>query len=274
MKYWRAFAIFVSWHFATPLYAQTALTGNEQAQTRDAQASLFEGSIKGSLSMLKSLDLVGAEAAVEQDQIRQDTAMFEKGKPIFDRTVAEAKAARQKLEGDIASYQAGLVPHNALIDSHNARCGRVFSKEENAAFQQCNQEQAALQPSVDQAKKDERELAARIAAQESEEARLNKQAQELDAIRAKLIERVAANEKKGLEYRAKRERLIAQIEEFRTRLLALQGSFDSCRSLAGGQQVPAETLHDVCGKAFDGNRVPDSYLPDFSRTPVWSPWGD
>jgi DNA repair exonuclease SbcCD ATPase subunit len=270
VKPWRLSTVLLLLACATPVGAETA----EQVQMREAQASLYQGSLNAALSTLKSLDLVGGEAAVEQNVIREDVAMFEKGGKIFDATVIETKTKRDKLNADAASYEAALVPHNAIVDSWNARCGRTFSEKEGAAVQKCNQDKAALQPLVDQKAKEKEALTARNAALEVEEARLAQQAKDLEAIRAKLIARVEANERKGLDYLAKRAKIIAQIDEFHARLLTLQASFDACKSVLGDQMASNETVHDVCGKAFDGNRVPDKYLPDYDTTPKWSPWGD
>ena len=273
MKPLRLLAIVLSLCLATPAWPQNPTETPEQTQMREAQASLYLGSLKAALATLKSLDLDGAEAAAEQATIREDSDMFEKGDKIFEATVAETKAKRVQLAADVASYEAALVPHNAMVDNYNARCGKVFGPNETAAVQKCRQEEAALRPLIDQKRKEKDALAARIRAQEAEEAKLAQQSKDLEAIRAKLIERVAANERRGQDYLAKRARMIAQIEGFRSRLLALQASFDGCRS-ALADNAPNETVHDVCGKAFDRDRVPDSYLPDDDRTPRWGPWGD
>jgi chromosome segregation ATPase len=274
VKRWRLLAgILLLLPLASAL-ADDAPETPEQAQMREARASLYQGSLKAALAMLRSLDAIGAEAAAEQATIREDADMFQKGENIFEATVAETKTKRDQLAADVASYEAALVPHNVMVDNHNARCGKVFGPKETAAFQKCQQELAALQPLIDQKKKDKDALAARIAAQEAEESKLAQQAQDLEAIRAKLVARVAANESKGQDYLAKRAKFISQIEEFRSRLLALQASYDACKSALADRAASDETVHDVCGKAFDGNRVPDSYLPDDERKPKWSPWGD
>lgn len=271
-------AVLILFGAIMPLPAQSAPDSPEQMQMREAQASLYIGSINGALSMLKSLDLTGANAAEEQDTIRQDATMYEKGIAIYKGEAESARAKREKLRTDIAEYEKRLVPYNALVSNWNSRCDRMFRPEENGARQQCNQEKAQGRPLAERITKEQDELAARAAAQDAEEARLNQQGIELEQIRAKLIARVEDNERKGLDYLAKRTQLLAQIEDFRERLLKLQADFDACLSIVEDRvkwkrPAPEETEHDVCGRAFDGNRVPDSYLPDYSRTPKWSPWG-
>ena len=267
------------------LFSQTAECAPdtpEQVQIREAQASLYRGSIKTSLAMFKVLDQEGADAAIEQDTIRQDVAMFEKGADIYKQTVEAAKVNREKLDREIAAYEQRRASSDALVDNWNGRCGRVFGPRETGAYQQCLQEQAALQPAIDQNRKDRADLKISTDRQIEEEQKLHQQGLDLDEIRQKLIMRVENNERRGLEYLAKRKRLLEQIDDFRERLEKLQTAFDLCVHMARSdketqkvkkEDIPAETVHEVCGRAFDGNRVQDTYLPGYSRLPKWSPWG-
>lgn len=213
--------------------AATDMTGQE----RDAQASLYVGSIRSTVRDMTVTNKVGtALSGVQAQQLGTATLIFN-GRVTLESTL-ESHNANAKNQH---AYAAQINPQ---IETYNATCSG--KQVDQNTFNWCQGEIARLTPL-------DAKVTTWAAEVEASKVAVDLQAKTLDQLDEQNTKDGQALYEKGLKYIEKANMLTQRIEDFMVRLTALQAGFETCKSAIG--QVTLEEMHEICGSMFDGNIV-------------------
>lgn len=218
--------------------ANNAVLGDEMAgQQRDAKASLYAGSIRGTIRDIIVANKEGAVIAGEQAH-QLDTADL-----IFNGWVTLEKE-RSTHEADATKQNEFARSVNSQADSYNGTCSGTVDQ---STYDWCMTEKSRLQPLVNQVNTWKDEV-------DANKARLEKNRDTLNASGDQLDKDGYAIHEKGVKYFEKYDMLVQQVKDFSDKLADLQVGYDACKNAQGS----LEKVHDICGSMFDGNIVQET----------------